>query len=177
MNGMNGVNVNNVMSATHVPHFEGFRVCRECRRTLPLGEFYSRGLSDYPHLTQTVCKLCDNAARVERQDEMRSSAIVGRCSTCGRKGMKVSSPPLCRCIDRGNCERTRLRNAKPNHVHEGTVMVCVVRRGAEYYFRRETPKFGRPYLELVPEKKLGTRFGAVEANRLIDSYGGKAVES
>ena len=54
------------------PHKKGYRVCGKCKVEKKYSEFYTIGLSNYPHGIGYRCKECDAKYRKERYDPARN---------------------------------------------------------------------------------------------------------
>lgn len=104
-----------------------------------------------------------------------TNRITGTCSSCGRKNVEVSFPPMSRCHDRKACELQREKNARPHHTHGEPAQVVVRRHGATYYFKEIHPEHGSVYIELVAEAREGTWFPPEQANQLVDVWGARLV--
>ena len=131
------------------------------------------------------------------------STRSGECTTCGRKHVLVSAPPMSRCVDYVSCETVRkamglLRSGKPIPATKPAI-VCTIRHGVEYYFKKvlfkkrelraseivEAPLNRAPMvleevvgeaLELVRERKEATKFPPDQANQLASIWGAVARE-
>lgn len=105
-------------------------------------------------------------------------AKTGGCSWCGHVGHPMTSPPRPRCRDVRACEARRLGNAGMKALPAGPARVCVTRHGAPYYFQKCNGILPGtlPHLELVAEKKDGTKFPPKEAAEIAETWGGKIDE-
>jgi len=143
-----------------------------------------------------------NSARTRGSSDIASSR-PGECTTCGRKNVIVSMPPMSRCLDSKSCETVRqamglLRSGKPIPATKPAI-VCTIRHGVEYYFKKvlfkkrelraseiiEAPLNRVPMileevvgeaLELVRERKEATKFPPAQANQLAAVWGAVARE-
>jgi hypothetical protein len=129
------------------------------------------------------------------------ASSTGKCSSCGRKNVLVSMPPMCRCIDHSTCEEVRkliglMRSGKPIPVTKRAVVVTK-RHGVPYYLKtvyyktrelvageivnaptanRIVEKTIGEALELVREKNEATKFPPDKANQLAAIWGAVAKE-
>jgi hypothetical protein len=129
------------------------------------------------------------------------STRSGECTTCGRKNVFVSAPPMSRCTDHATCEETRklmglIRSGKPIPVTKQAI-VCTKRHKVEYYLKvvyyktrelqvgeivnapianRIIEKTIGEALELVREKNEATKFAPDRANQLAAIWGAVARE-
>jgi hypothetical protein len=130
-----------------------------------------------------------------------ASSRTGECTSCGRKNVLVSMPPMSRCTDYVMCEEIRkligiMRSGKPVPVTKRAI-VCTERHRVPYYLKtvyyktrelkageivnaptssRVIEKTIGEALELVREKSEATKFPPDKANQLAAIWGAVAKE-
>jgi hypothetical protein len=100
------------------------------------------------------------------------ASSTGECSSCGRKNVLVSMPPMRRCIDHSTCEEVRkliglMRSGKPIPVTKRAVVVTK-RHGVPYYLKTVYYK--------TRELQAGEIVNAPTANRIVEKTIGEALE-